>query len=259
MKKSTDKPDQKHEVGEHISLSASFEPEKTKDLGNGIVEAIITTSSIDRYRESLATEGIDTASYMNNPVVLYGHDYSGLPIGKTIKLTPFKNKIKAQFQLAVDEYPFASTVYAMIKSGYLNAVSIGGRVLDWNDDYTEILKMEMLEFSVVPVPANAEALITGRAFEEAVGKSRTEVKEEFQNFERKIVLDKLKGMPDNDLKDAIRSLKYLTARLEETVEDSLAGEQPTIHKRIVLKDAQAIAREAQKTIKIITFKPVEKD
>jgi HK97 family phage prohead protease len=182
MKNSTDEVDIKtREVGEKIKLNLSFEPTKTKDLGNGTLEAIITTSSVDRYNESITTGGIDTTNYMSNPVVLYGHDYSGLPIGKTIKLTQMKNKIKAQFQLAVDEFPFAATVYAMIKSGYLNAVSIGGRVREWSDDYKTIVQMEMVEFSVVAVPANPEALITGKDFEAAVGKTFEQVEKEFED------------------------------------------------------------------------------
>lgn len=254
MKKSTDKPEVKiREVGEKVKLNLSFEPSTTKDLGSGVVECIVTTSSIDRYNESIDTQGIDTTAYMANPVVLYGHDYSGLPIGKTIKLTQMKNKMKAQFQLAVDEFPFAATVYAMIKSGYLNAVSIGGRVREWSDDYKTILQMEMVEFSVVAVPANPEALITGKAFEDAVGKSFEEVEKEFESASRTFMLDKLKGMPENEVNDAIRGLETLLARLKESASQrSLPDDKPqTTHKHFVLKDAKAVAAQSQRIIKII--------
>jgi HK97 family phage prohead protease len=247
-----EKPATAREVGEKVQLHLGLDSAKTKDLGNGVFEAVITTSSIDRYNESIDTSGIDTANYMNNPVVLYGHDYDSLPIGKTIKLNQMKNKIKAQFQLAVDEYPFAATVAAMIKSGYLNAVSIGGRVLEWSEDYRSILKMEMVEFSVVPVPANQEALITARDFENLIGKSHAEVRSEYQNMAKKIMLDKLKDMPENELKDAIKVLLSLTARLEETLETSLNDDKPlTQTKRYVLKDAKRVAEQSQKVIKIV--------
>lgn len=249
----------KREVGEKVKLTLGFESEKTKDLGNGVLEAIITTSAIDRYNESIDLAGIDTSAYMNNPVVLYGHDYEGLPIGKTIKLTQQAKKWKAQFQLAIDEYPFAATVYAMVKAGYLNAVSIGGRVLEWSEDYRTILKLEMVEFSVVPVPANPEALITGRSFVEAAkevtGKDEEEVRAEFADFSHKVFVDKLSGMPQDDVKDAIKVLKNLVARLEETAEaPSLtdAKEQKRI-KHFVLKDAKAVAEQSQRVIKTIKF------
>lgn len=253
MKKATDEPEVKtRKVGEKVKLNLSFEPTKTKDLGAGVVEAIITTSSVDRYNESIDTSGIDTTAYMTNPVVLYGHDYSGLPIGKTIKLNQMKNKIKAQFQLAVDEFPFAATVYAMIKSGYLNAVSIGGRVREWSEDYKTILQMEMVEFSVVAVPANPEALITGKDFEAIIGKSWEEVDKEFEDFSRKIMLDKLRGMPEDEVIDAISTLEKLLARLKETAaQPSLPDENTKTIKHFVLKDAKAVAEQSQRIIKIV--------
>jgi HK97 family phage prohead protease len=256
MKTSTDEPDVKtREIGEKVKLNLSFEPTLTKDLGNGSVECVVTTSAVDRYNESIDTAGIDTTHFMNNPVVLYGHDYSGLPIGKTTKITQMKNKMKAQFQLAVDEYPFAATVYAMIKGGYLNAVSIGGRVKEWSEDYKTILQMEMVEFSVVAVPANPDAMITGKDFEAIVGKSFEEVGRELEDFSQKIMLDKFKTMPEDDVIDAIKVLKILLDRLEETAQpSSLTDDKPQKRtKHYVLKDAAAVQAQSQKIIKIIKF------
>ena len=244
---------EKRKVGEKVSLALNFDSASTKDLGEGVIEAIITTSSVDRHNENIETKGIDTKNYMNNPIVLYGHDYEGLPIGKTLKLTKqMGTQIKARFQLAVEEYPFASTVYSMIKSGYLNAVSIGGVVKEWSDDYRTINKMDMIEFSVVPVPANPEALITSRSFEKMVGKSVDEVKQEYQDFNRKVLLDKVADMGEDEIKDAITVLKNLVARLEETEQASLADAKNTKTVRhYILKDAQAVATQSQQVIKTI--------
>jgi hypothetical protein len=63
------------EVGEKVKFALSLDNTSTKDLGDGVLEAIITTSSLDRHKESIITTGIDTNNYMQNPVVLYGHDY----------------------------------------------------------------------------------------------------------------------------------------------------------------------------------------
>lgn len=247
----------KREVGERVKLVLSFDSEKTKELADGVFETIITTNAVDRYSEVIDPSGIDTSSYMNNPVVLYGHDYEGLPIGKTLKLTQQAKKWKAQFQLAVEEYPFAATVAALIKGGYLNAVSIGGIVRQWSDDYKTIEKLEMVEFSVVPVPANPEALITGRSFaaavKEATGKDIEDVREEFADFSHKVFVDKLEGMPQDEVIDAVKVLENLVARLKETAETpSLADDKPTKRvKHFVLKDAKAVAEQSQRVIKTI--------
>lgn len=236
------------EVGERVSFGAHFEPEKTKDLGEGVIEATISTSSVDHHGEIINQEGIDTSKY--HGTVLYGHDYQGLPIGKTLNFKNFKNKMTARFQLAVKEYPFAQTIYDLIKGGYLTDVSIGGIVEQWSEDYRTIERMVMKEFSVVPIGANPDAMITAKAFGE---KSVEQVEREYQEFLRKTIVDKFKDVDQNEIKDAVKTLKFLTARLEEDVqEDSLTGAKDLKQRKvIILRSAQAVATESQKVIKTI--------
>lgn len=256
MNKTEDDQIVTREVGERVDFALGLDQTSTKDLGNGVLEAVVTTSAVDRHNENIETSGIDTKTFMDTGgVVLYGHDYSGLPIGKTLKLTEMKNKMKAQFQLAVEEYPFAATVYSLIKGGYINAVSIGGIVREWSQDYRTILKMEMVEFSVVPVPANAQAIITSRSIEKMTGKTVDTIKAEYQDFARKNMLDKLSDIPEDEAIDAISTLKMLVDRLEETTKNRKLNDDPNVRtiKRYVLKDAQAVQTQSQKIIKIIKF------
>jgi len=66
-------------------------------------------------------------------------------------------------------YPFADTVYDMIKKGFINASSVGFKPLKYNfkdDGYgMAFIEQELLEFSFVPVPDNPEALITSKSVE----------------------------------------------------------------------------------------------
>ena len=240
-------------TGERVDVQLNIDHSTVKDLGNGAFSATVTTSDIDRTGESIDTQGVSIDTYMQNPVVLYGHDYQGLPIGKTTKLTSFKNKMTAQFQLAIAEYPFAATVAAMIKGGYLNAVSIGGIVKQWNEDYTQIQAMEMLEFSVVPVPANPSALITA-SFEEATGKSLGEVQKEFHDFVQKSTTDKLKGLDNDELGRHIKSLRELLTILEATSTEK--GEDHTDEKitLTIRKTAGKISQSGQDIIKLVKAK-----
>jgi HK97 family phage prohead protease len=251
----------KREVGEKVKLHLNFEKDSTKALEDGTFEAIITTSSLDRHNEQIVTEGVDTDNYMaNNPVVLYGHDYFGMPIGKTLSLKKMKNKITAKFQLAVQEYEFAATVASMIKSGYLNAVSIGGVVREWSEDYRTILQMEMVEFSVVSIPANSEAIITGKSLEEATGKSLETISKEYEDFNRGNMLDKLKHMPDDEVSMAIKVLESVVATLKESHQaNSSAGDaEPIEVKRIkkvrLMQAAKAVDAEAERVIRVIKLK-----
>lgn len=250
----------KREVGERVEVAAYFEAETVKALEDGVFEAIVTTNEPDRHNEVIETEGIDTENWeKNSPTVLYGHDYfDRLPIGKGISLTRYKNKLKSKFQLAVSEYPFAATIAALIKGGYLTAVSIGGIVKEWSEDYRTIVKMEMVEFSVVPVPANRSAVITSKAFEDATGKTLSQVKKEFHEFVHSFMLDKLKSMGDDEVSQSIQALKTLLATLEESASARSSAGDVTPKSRIlklrIKESAVAINQESERIIKIIKRK-----
>lgn len=237
----------KKETGIHVSFLANFEPAMTKDLGNGVLEAIVSSNAIDHYGEIINMDGVNTDNY--HGTILYGHDYHGLPIGKTMSMTKFKNKIKARFQLAIKEYPFANTIYEMIKGGYLTDVSIGGIVNKWSEDYRTIEEMVMKEFSVVPIGANPDAMITAKE----LGRDLDTIKGEYEDFARKVLVDKISDMGEDELKDAIKVLQNLVDRLKDTTQKSTPKDDKII-RHIVLKEAQAIQTQSQRVIKTIKFK-----
>jgi HK97 family phage prohead protease len=249
------------EVGERVDVLMNIDQSTVKALADGSFSATVTTSDVDRMGESIDTSGINTKTYMNNPVVLYGHDYQGLPIGKTLKLstskdpaTGIKNKLSATFQLAINEYPFAATVAAMIKGGYLNAVSIGGIVKQWDPTFTKIEQMEMVEFSVVPVPANPNALI-GASFEQAVGKSVKEVAKEFHDFVEKSTTEKLQTLDNDELVRHIKSLEDLIAILKSaSVEKASESETDKKVTLTIRKSAGAASYHSQEIIKLVKAK-----
>jgi HK97 family phage major capsid protein/HK97 family phage prohead protease len=141
-------------VGKKIDIDLTVE---TKDLGQGEVEAVISSGVLDRHGEKIDVAGISTKQYMKNPIVAWAHNYDLPPIGKAIKVWKEGEKLMGRMKFAIAENPMAKTVYELIQGGFLNAVSIGFIPLEMDGNtYT---KSEMIEFSVVPVPANPEALI----------------------------------------------------------------------------------------------------
>lgn len=255
----TDKSKTK-EVGERRVLYANIEPTKNKELGDGVIEAVITSGKLDHHGESVNVDGVDVSDY-HGPV-LYGHDYEGLPIGKTISLTKMKSKIKARFQLFTDVFPFADLVYQLILKGGLTDVSIGGLVKKWSDDYTVIEEMVMKEFSVVPIGANPDAVITAKS----LGKSVKDIKREYRDFVFKSQVDKMKKMPDDEINQAVRVLERLTATLKDAAEaKSGKGKTPKeeevkqILRYTLLDSAKAVATQSQRVIKVIKLKEQKSD
>jgi HK97 family phage prohead protease len=128
----------------------------------------ITTSTRDRDGDTLAANGWELAAYRRNPVVMYGHSYRDLPIGRTIEIVADSKGLTATAEFTDrDLNPFGFTCYQMAANGFLRAASVGFRPLEhtYNDvergiDYA---RQELLEWSVVPIPANAEALLAASA------------------------------------------------------------------------------------------------
>lgn len=126
-----------------------------------MVRFIASTQTIDRYQTRLV--GWDLTHFKKNPVIPFGHDYSGLPIGRAVAIEEIGGDLLVDIEFAPREtYQFADDVYRMVRDGYLNATSVGfipGTVIYMEDE--EILEMrnnQLLEVSVVTVPANPEAL-----------------------------------------------------------------------------------------------------
>ncbi|MBS1016879.1 HK97 family phage prohead protease [Acetobacter persici] len=124
---------------------------------------IITTGTPDTDRDIILPDGIDFTYFNRNPVVLWQHDKDQLPVGKCISVQKIDNGWKATVEfISKDISPFADTVYQMVKSGFLNAVSIGFLPTDLDpNEYggLTINKCNLFEFSIVTIPANPECLV----------------------------------------------------------------------------------------------------
>ena len=152
---------------------------KAPDLQTGerALIAYVSTEDIDRDGEVILTKGIDLKFFRKNPVILWGHDHGGLPVGKAewIKrgTAGTTNALVAKAVFA--EHSLADEVWTLYKNGFLKAFSIGFIVTNYRDpkenefgDDTDdvrgvIDKCQLLEFSCCNVPANQAALVAAVA------------------------------------------------------------------------------------------------
>tara|TARA_Y100000310_G_C20580582_1_gene762758 strand:+ start:63 stop:914 length:852 start_codon:yes stop_codon:yes gene_type:complete len=142
---------------------------ETDDPERATIE-LISTAAVDRDREILLPRGADLKAYMSNPQVLWAHNYYEPPIGRAAWV-----KRKSEGLLAKTVYAattFAEEVWGLIKDGFLPGRSVGFIPLESHEpDDKEVRKFpdranarrvidkwELLEYSVVPVPSNREAL-----------------------------------------------------------------------------------------------------
>lgn len=152
-------------VGERLFKAAEV---RAFDQEARTVDFIASDESVDRYGDIIRVEGWDLRAYKKNPVLLFGHDSSSPPIGTSAASVEGKQLI-ARAQFAPEGvYDFADTIFRLVMAKILRAVSVGflptaePNVIrdDKNDRITgfEFIGQELLELSVVPVPANPQAL-----------------------------------------------------------------------------------------------------
>ena len=148
--------------------------------------SIITSGAVDREKEVLLAHGIDTRAYSKNPVVMYAHDYSMLPVGKAewLKYIPDQKSahtIKAKTVYAPkpqnldhSQAWFPDTLLSMVQASYIKGKSIGLLALEIRRPTnfeielrpelakakTVVSKSSMHEYSVCAIPMNAECLVT---------------------------------------------------------------------------------------------------
>ncbi len=157
------------EAPEGALLRKQFLPYSiVKEAGERQLTFTITTGAIDRDRDCLKVEGWRLDAYRANPVVLWAHDYRGLPVAKADSILTGAGALKATATFtAPDEYPFGDTVYRLLQGGFLRATSVGFRPIRsaYNNERGgyDFEEQELLEFSIVPVPANPEALMDAKA------------------------------------------------------------------------------------------------
>lgn len=137
--------------------------------GDGM-EFVLSDATVDRYGDVVDPNGWDLRNFRRNPIALFGHQ-SSFPIGKWENLRVEGGRLVGRLKLAakgtsarIDE------LVSLVEQGILRAVSVGFRPLemeamDPKKPYgaQRYLKQELLETSLVSVPANPAALAVAKS------------------------------------------------------------------------------------------------
>lgn len=190
---------------------------KSSDDGQIKIAGWASTSSIDRHGDVILPKawrgGIK--SYKANPVLLYNHNHSKV-IGKATNVSVDDEKglyIEAEID---DRWENAY----QIEKGYLKTFSVGFRIpkggAEWEDDKFVIKKAELLEVSIVTIPANPSAIFSQKTLE---------IKNELIMLEKiKNILGLSSDASEDDITQKVNELKELGkfAELVEISEDGIS-------------------------------------
>jgi HK97 family phage prohead protease len=134
------------------------------------VDFAISTGALDRYNSTIAVKGWKLDNFNANPVVLWAHDDS-IPAIARAENTVIGERLRSRAVFADrDTHPLADTIYRLIKGKFINAASVGWIPIKWQwvDEEgrgfgVDYIEQELLEWSVVNIPANPECLVEARA------------------------------------------------------------------------------------------------
>jgi len=217
---------------DNIEIKASESKKSFKIAGYA------NTASKDRTGDVVTPEawakGIE--NYRKNPVLLYQHDHSK-PIGKADAIRVDKKGIFVEGSVS-DAAEKLHGVQTLIKDGALKSFSVGFRVkdadYDRNSDTFYIKDLELLEISVVSVPANQESLFSI--------KKSFENDESYEEFKKQFIAE-------DATKEDIIELSIEDTQLDNT--------ETTIESNVIdLSDAETITIDVKS---VTTEKEVEED
>jgi len=133
--------------------------------------AIISTNDVDLANEVLLPEGVNAKDFKNNAIILFNHDRDN-PIGTAKSIRRQGNGLVAKGKLA-QGIERIDDIWKLVQQGILKGVSVGFQILEQRPATPEDIKMfgknvrsviskwKLLEFSIVSIPCNQSALITG--------------------------------------------------------------------------------------------------
>jgi HK97 family phage prohead protease len=141
--------------------------------------------------------------------VLWSHDPTQV-IGKAVSIGVVNGRMQSAMQFN-PQSGIARSIEAAVRGGYIRASSVGFRPLDWTprgDGSIDFKQIELLEYSIVGIPANPEALVigmtdaNGKAFGPKIRAKR----------EREVELAKLRSVPFTEKEKRAVELAAIKAR-----------------------------------------------
>lgn len=227
----------------------------TEKASDGSFTAVASSPKTDRHGEVVDQAGWDLKNFKKNPVLLWAHDHTQMAIGKATRVWMSEGKLmfKGVWQEATD---LGKAAKQLVEDGILKTFSVG--FLPSEMDGNTYTKQELLEISLVNVPANPDAMMLAYKSLKDNGFTSKTIKDIGIDT---LVVDKLVSMEKDieELKEqvkvtptapathsqVIRTRQSVVKAVAKATDQLLAGEKVGITKDERVKLAKIIKRGAE--------------
>jgi HK97 family phage prohead protease len=156
-----------------MNYQVVYKASELTKASDGTYEYVASDESVDRYGDVIRVSGWDLKNYRKNPIILFAHQKDN-PVGTASKVWIEGTKMMVRIKMA-DEgtSPFIDTLRKLMDQNIVRAVSVGflptvqpNYIRDEKNDMItgiEYVGQELLENSLVTVPANPAALTTAKS------------------------------------------------------------------------------------------------
>ncbi len=212
----------KDEDAKTFDIRRDFYLEIQKAKDGGLV-AVASTNSTDRHGEVVDNNGWDLKAYKKNPLILWAHDHTEPAIGMSAKTWVEGTGKKAQLMIKPVFHDVTEKAYAvktLVEMGIIKALSVGFRPLESADGVTYD-KSELLEVSVVNVPANADAMMLAYKSLKGAGVKAKTIKSlgiEAELIDKMLIMEK----DIEELKSMVKAPKAVNPSEETKIRERLS-------------------------------------
>lgn len=213
---------------------------------DGSFIAVASTNSIDRHGEVVDNNGWDLKAFKKNPVILWAHDHTEPAIGVSKKtwVDGVGKKAKLMIQpMLHDVTEKAKAIKQLVEMGVINSLSVGFKPIESPDGIT-FTKNELLEVSMVNVPANSDAMMLAYKSLKAGGFEDEVIKEVGIPIE---VIDKLIVM-EKDIEE-LKSMVKVQQSINPTTEIKIVRQRLSMNK-VIARAADKILEADKKRVPI---------
>jgi HK97 family phage prohead protease len=154
-----------------LKFATSGDPVATDD--DRTFTFVFSDESVDRYGDVIFARGWDVANFNENPIALFGHDANTVEhvVGRAKNVRVEGTRLIGDIEfMDAETNPKAAIVCEMVRKKFLRTVSVGFQPKEWElakdknrPGGVNFKKQELLEISIVPIPANPNALVQAKA------------------------------------------------------------------------------------------------
>ena len=227
---------------------------------------VLSDNTVDRYGDVIEATGWDLRWFQRNNIALFGHD-SNFPIGTWEDVRVEGNKLMGKLKLAAEGTSARiDELRRLVEQGILKAVSVGFKPVESEPIQrggVRYKKQELLETSLVSVPANPAALAVAKSLhvspetmamafgEQAVTRRAASDRQDGVNAAPRNAITKGNKMASLSERiqaaqdDLVREKDALTAHLTEDDADPIVTEELSSRIEAKQKNVDALKRAEQ--------------